>query len=464
MGMRRAHPPRGGRFALTAAALVALALLVGLPETAISTFATASPMPGGAGATPLQGSLPCPDPVTSSGSSVSFCATVQNTGAPPQTVTGNENSAAGAIQLDIANSPVVQVTYQCTTTQVLVGYVVFDMDLLGATVVHSPYQLKTSTNGGTGTEDYQVCTPGTYYETRVTNISLAGLSTWDYALSGVYDGKIYLQDENGSQVGGMLSFFVNVVPAVYPVTYFTIPLMLIVVYELYQVARDFRNLQRSRPARQPPAEAAAPPPTGPGPATPPGGPIAPGPAAPIAAPPSSPVAPGAPPTTAPPRPAPGSPPPSAPPSSGAPPMAAPRPPAGPPVAPGGAGPSATVPAGPPANRPPPGAAPSPYVAPGPPPTQSSPPPAYPGANQPPPAPGTSPNSPWRGPSPAGPGAWGPPPGAPTGPPPASNAPSGAWTPPPPPVPANVPPGPPLPAPPDPRARRPGDPPAPGGSA
>lgn len=378
MGQRRARASVGGRLALTAAALFVLAFLLGAPL--LSPFASASPArTSDARPSQLQGGPYCPAPTNASG--LEYCVAVSNNGAPAVVVNpNNATSAATSVGLDVVQSPVIEVTWRCYT-QLWIDTIVFDIQVLGLTVVQSPLMLSSNVDGTN--VQYRVCLAGDVQE---ANLTLTQLDGWGDALSGVYSGVITMETNN-TPYGDTTSFYVNVIPAYPPFTYFTAALMAISVYELFQVARDFLRLNRSRPARKEPL--ASPPSSG-------------GPGAPAAATPTAATAP---------APAPATP-------------AAPSPPAAP------AAPTA-----------PPAAPASPPPQPASPPPSPTPPPAYPAPGTPPPVPGSSPNSPWRAPPAA------PPPGPSTSYPPPPGwtppAPAGAPPPiPPPPTPRPPPPNPP----------------------
>jgi len=210
--------------------------------------------------------LTCSDPISTP--SFAYCVYILNpngTGNVPlnQSVSKNDSSAATAPVLSLASTPVLVLNWYCPVQQHLHN-AIFTMSLLGLTVEQFTSVLSTTLTNTTQ-QNFIDCTANS---TGRWTYWMNGFTSYAFVLSGVYSGNIAIYDVNGNLIGSSVSFFVNVLPEYPPVTILTIPLMCIVLFELYSVAKDFLMLNKLRPknrkrgASPPPAAQpmAAPPP------------------------------------------------------------------------------------------------------------------------------------------------------------------------------------------------------------
>jgi hypothetical protein len=162
-----------------------------------------------------------------------------------QSISGSMDTAASAAVLSLANTPVLVMNWYCPVTQQLTN-VVFAISLLGLTVASLKNQLSTSLSKSSE-ETFINCTAGS---TGEWSFWMNGLDTWAYVLSGVYSGSIVVNGYSGNQVGASTDFLLKVYPAIPPITILTIPLMVIVVFELYAIVKDFLALNKLRPGNR----------------------------------------------------------------------------------------------------------------------------------------------------------------------------------------------------------------------
>lgn len=259
MRTRRAPPRRGARVAGAGAALVLWCLLVSVPALG----ATASPSvrsvleitPKAAGGA----ALPCTAPVNGSSyaqaqlGAWSYCIEAINfaSGVPAsQFINDNNSSAASAMVLGLASTPLLELSWWCGGPSVtLVSGAVFSLTLLSEHVIDDTIKIQ-----GTN-PNFRPCYQGLPLTQRSVFQNLTTLDSYSWVLSGVYSGSVTFYDDNGSVLGSVASFYVKVLPVIPPISIFTLPLMLVVVYELYQTVRDFRDLQAARPKRSKSARA-----------------------------------------------------------------------------------------------------------------------------------------------------------------------------------------------------------------
>ncbi len=263
MRSRRARSPVGARALRFLLAAVVLVLLVAPPALATpllsashSAFVGAAPHTyGGAQLPCMTASNVSNDPSAARGN-WAYCIAALNTESNPPTVQyvdSSNDSAANAMVLSLASTPKLELEWWCGgPTPTLASSAVLSLTVLGLNVIQDTISLSS-----TQASNYSECAPGVPLSDRTSIQPMKALDSFAWLMSGVYLGTVSFYDTHQNLIGNSTSFYVKVLPAYPPITIFTLPLMLVVLYEIYQTVRDFRDLQRARPARRPKPDSAA---------------------------------------------------------------------------------------------------------------------------------------------------------------------------------------------------------------
>lgn len=168
-----------------------------------------------------------------------------------------QNTLGTAIQVNFASPIWVQVNVTCQAPATYtVGKIVLQLIDLNVVVSTFPLDTVSATNPYGGVPCSSAVQNYTFADTDFTG--------WQYVISGTWGGNVLIYD-NAGNILGEVDFMMKVNPPI-PVTVLTLPLILLVVYEVYSIFHQYRHMPRKPKV---PTEQAPPPATPAGSAPPP---------------------------------------------------------------------------------------------------------------------------------------------------------------------------------------------------